>query len=98
MVSEGERESDVENDRICPAWNLWVSFSLSQAALSPTLSPSLSFSLYVSLTHSHDFLSLSLVRFICANIYAELSCQLMSHSCPASALALVPCVCVCVCL
>lgn len=56
-------------------------------------SPPLSFSLYVSLTHSHDFLSLSLVRFICANIYAELSCQLMSHSCPAS--ALVPCVCVC---
>lgn len=45
---ERERESDVENDRICPAWNLWVSFSLSQAALSPTLSPSLFFSLCVS--------------------------------------------------
>lgn len=48
MVSERERERDVENDRICPAWNLWVSFSLSQAALSPTLSSSLFFTLCVS--------------------------------------------------
>lgn len=95
MVSERERKR-----KRCGEWPhlsglefMGVFLTQSSCSLSYALPLSLSLSLYVSLTHSHDFLSLSLVRFICANIYAELSCQLMSHSCPAS--ALVPCVCAC---
>lgn len=98
LNGEREREKEREMWRMTASVRLGIYGCLSHSVklLSLLRSPPLSFSLYVSLTHSHDFLSLSLVRFICANIYAELSCQLMSHSCPAS--ALVPCVCVCVCL
>lgn len=89
-----EREKGRETGR--EMWRMTASvrlgiygcLSLSVKLLSLLHSPSL----FLSLTHSHDFLSLSFVRFICANIYAELSCQLMSHSCPASA----PSSCVCV--